>query len=141
MDDLDDKFIKWEQLDRELGAGGAEFAVPEITKSIALALLVPSEIEQQFISAPEGSLNTFQQQIAYVKQRITDDKARNMSAKTLNQANTINEVGTEQPKSVDEQGDVEHSDENLINALNHMTKEQTIMHMKGKDNGQVQLEL
>ena len=38
MDDLEDKFNKWEQLGRELGAGGSEFAVPEITRSIALAL-------------------------------------------------------------------------------------------------------
>ena len=45
MEDLEDKFSKWEQLDRELGAGGSDFAVPEITKSIALALLVPHEIE------------------------------------------------------------------------------------------------
>ena len=103
--------------------------MPEIAKSIALALLVPSEIEQQFISAPEGSLKTYQQQITYVKQRITDDKARNMSAKALDQANTINEVGTEQPKAVDEQGDVEHCDENLIYALNHMTKDQIILYM------------
>ncbi len=36
-----------------------------------------------------------------------DDKARSMSAKTLEQANTINEVGTEQPKAIEEQGDVE----------------------------------
>ena len=55
-----------------------------------------------------GSLKTYQQQIAYVRQRITDDKARSMSAKTLKQANTVNEVGTEQPKSVDEQGDIEN---------------------------------
>ena len=121
MDELEDKFDKWEQLDRELGAGGSAFAVPEITKSIALHLLVPLEIEHQFISAPEGSLNTYQQQVAYVRQRITDDKARNMSAKTLNQADTINEVGTEQPKAIEEQGDVEYCDENLINALSHMT--------------------
>ena len=136
MDDLEDKFNKWEQLDRELGAGGSEFAVPEITKSIALALLVPLEIEQQLISAPEGSLKTYQQQIAYVRQRITDDKARNMSAKTLEQANTINEVGTEQPKAVEEQGDVEYCDENLINALSHMTKkDQIIMYVRGKGKG------
>ncbi len=97
MEDLEDRFNKWEQLGRELGAGGSDFAVPEITKSIALTLLVPDEIEQQFISAPEGSLKTYQQQIAYVRQRITDHKARNMSAKTFKQANTINEVGAEQP--------------------------------------------
>ena len=105
MDDLEDKFNKWEQLDRELGSGGSEFTVPDINKSIALALLVPHEIEQQFIAAPEGSLKTYQQQIAYVRQRVTDDKARSMSAKTLKQANNINEVGTEQPKPVDEQGE------------------------------------
>ena len=138
-DDLNDTFNNWEQLDRELGAGGAEFAVPENIKSIALALLVPSEIEQQFISAPEGSLKTYQQQIAYAKQRIADDKARNMSAKTLKQANTIIEVGTEQPQSVDEQGDIEHVDENLIYAFSHMTKDQIIMHMKGQGQGLVQL--
>ena len=132
MDELEDKFNKWEQLDRELGAGGSEFTVPEITESISLALLVPHEIEQQFISAPEGSLKTYQQQIAYVRQRITDDKARNMSAKTLKQASTINEVGTEQPKSVEEQGDFDYHDENLINALSHLTKEQFMMYVIGK---------
>ena len=135
MEDLEDKFNKWEQLDRELGAGGSEFAVPEITNSIALALLVPLEIEQQFISAPEGSLKTYQQQVAYVRQRITDDKARNMSAKTLKQANTINEVGGEQPKSIEEQGDGEYCDESLINALSHMTKDQIIMYVRGKGKG------
>ena len=62
MDELEDKFNKWEQLDRELGAGGSEFTVPEITKHMSLALLVPHEIEQQFVSAPEGSLKTYQQQ-------------------------------------------------------------------------------
>jgi hypothetical protein len=135
MEDLEDKFNKWEQLDRELGAGGSEFAVPDITKAIALALLVPHEIEQQFISAPEGSLKTYQQQIAYVRQRINDDKARTMSAKTLKQANGINELGMEQPKGADEQGDVDYNDENLINALSHMTKDQIIMYVRGKGKG------
>ena len=135
MEDLEDKFNKWEQLDRELGAGGSEFAVPDITKAIALALLVPHEIEQQFISAPEGSLKTYQQQIAYVRQRITDDKARNMSAKTLKQANNINEIGTEQPYIIEEQGDAEYCDEHLINALSHMTKDQIIMYVRGKGKG------
>ena len=135
MDDLEDKFNKWEQLDRELGAGGSEFTVPDITKSIALALLVPHEIEQQFIAAPEWSLKTYQQQIAYVRPRITDDKARSTSAKTFKQANTVNEVGTEQLKSVDEQGDIDYNDENLINALSHMTKEQIIMYVRGKGKG------
>ena len=45
----------------------------------------------------------------------------------MKQANTINEVGAEQPRAVDEQGDIEYIDENLINALSHMTKEQIIM--------------
>ncbi len=112
MDDLEEKFNNWEQLDRELGAGGGAFAVPDITKSIALTLLVPNEIEQQFISAPEGSLKTYDQQITYVRQRVMDNKARAMSNKTLKQANTINEVGGEQPKSIDEQGDVDYSDIN-----------------------------
>jgi hypothetical protein len=135
MEDLEDKFNTWEQLDRELGAGGSEFAVPDITKAIALALLVPHEIEQQFISAPEGSLKTYQQQIAYVRQRINDDKARTMSAKTLKQANNINGIGMELPKGVEEQGDVDYCDENLINALSHMTKEQIIMYVRGKGKG------
>ncbi len=39
-----------------------------------------------------------------------------MSAKTLKQANSIKEIGTEQPRSIEEQGDVEYCDENLINA-------------------------
>ena len=81
MGDLEEKFNNWEQLDRELGAGGGAFAVPDITKSIALTLLVPSEIEQQFISAPEGSLKTYDQQITYVRQRVMDNKARAMSNK------------------------------------------------------------
>ena len=98
MEDLEDKFNKWEQLDRELGAGGSDFAVPEITKSIALALLVPHEIEQQFISAPEGSLKTYQQHIAYVRQRITDDKARNMSAKTSNRPATSTKLALNSPR-------------------------------------------
>ncbi len=105
------------------------------TKSIALALLAPLEIEQQFISAPEGSLKTYQQQISYVRHWITDDKARNMSAKTLNQANAINEICIEQPRTVEEQGDIEYGDENLINALNHMTKDQIIMYVRGKGKG------
>jgi len=58
-----------------------------------------------------------------------------MSAKTLKQANTINEVGTEQPKSVDEQGNVEYCDQKLINALSHMTKDKIVMYMKGKGKG------
>ena len=58
-----------------------------------------------------------------------------MSAKTLKQANNINEIGMEQPKAVDEQGDVEYCDQTLINALNHMTKDQIIMYMKGKGKG------
>ena len=58
-----------------------------------------------------------------------------MSAKTLKQANTVNEVGTEQPNAVDEQGDVEYNDENLIKALSHMTKEQIIMYVRGKGKG------
>ena len=135
MDDLEDKFNNWEQLDRELGAGGGAFTVPDITKSIALTLLVPVEIEQQFISAPEGSLKTYDQQITYVRQRVMDNKARAMSNKTLKQANTINEVGGEQPKSIDEQGDVDYSDQNLINALNHMSKDQLIMYVRGKGKG------
>ena len=102
---------------------------------MALALLVPHEIEQQFISALEGSLKTYQQQIAYVRQRITDDKARTMSAKTLKAANTINEVGMEQPKAIEEQDDVEYCDGNLINALSHMTKDQIIMYVRGKGKG------
>ena len=77
------------------------FSAPDITKSIALALLVPIEIEQQFVSAPEGSLKTYDQQITHVRQRIMDNKARSMSAKTLKQSNTINEVGGEQPKSIE----------------------------------------
>ncbi len=95
--------------------------MPEITKSIALALLVPFEIEQQFISAPEGSLKTYQQQITYVRQRITDDKARNMSANTLKQANNIHEVGTELPTASEKQEDVDYCDEKLSNALSHIT--------------------
>ena len=58
-----------------------------------------------------------------------------MSAKTPKQANSVNEVGTEQPEPVDEQGDVEYSDENLVNALSHMTKDQILMYMKGKGKG------
>ena len=58
-----------------------------------------------------------------------------MSAKTLNQANIINEVGTEQPEAIEEQGDVEYCDENLINALSHMTKDQIIMYVRGKGKG------
>jgi len=58
-----------------------------------------------------------------------------MSAKTLKQAGTINEVGTGQPKSVDEQGDFDYHDENLINALSHLTKEQLMMYGKGKGIG------
>ena len=135
MDDLEDKFNKWEQLGRELGSGGSEFTVPDIAKSIALALLVPHEVEQQFIAAPEGSLKTYQQQIAYVRQRITDDKAHSMSAETLKQGNTVNEVGNEQPRAVEEQGDIEYHDENLINALSHLAKEQFMMYVKGKGKG------
>ena len=41
MSDLEDKFNNWEQLGRELGAGGELFHVPDITKNIALAQLVP----------------------------------------------------------------------------------------------------
>ena len=139
MEDLEDKFNKWEQLDRELGAGGADFTVPEITKSIALHLLVPDEIEQQFISAPEGSLKTYQQQIAYVRQRITDHKARNMSAKTIKPANTINEVGAEQPGAIEEQGN-DTCNENLINAISHLyqhqyTKDEILMYVRGKSKG------
>ena len=100
MHELEEKFNAWEQLDRDLGAGGSDFAVPDITKSIALALLVPLEIEQQFISAPEGSLKTYDQQITYVRQRITDNKARSMSAKTLKQANTLKEVGGNNPHTL-----------------------------------------
>ena len=62
-----------------------------------------------------------------------------MSAKTLKQASTVNEVGTEQPKAVDEQGDIEYNDENLINALSHMTKEQIIMYARGKGKGKYNL--
>ncbi len=58
-----------------------------------------------------------------------------MSAKTLKQANTINEIGTEQPRTVEEQGDVEYCDENLINALSHMTKDQILMYVRGKGKG------
>ena len=58
-----------------------------------------------------------------------------MSAKTLNQATTINEVGTEQPKAVEEQGDLDYHDENLINALSHLTKEEVMMYVKGKGKG------
>ena len=101
---------------------------------LSLYIFVPHEVKQQFIAAPEGSLKTYQQQIAYVRQRITDDKARSMSAKTLNQANNINEVGTGQPKAVDEQGDIGY-DENIIYAFNHMTKEQIIAYVKGKGKG------
>ena len=61
-----------------------------------------------------------------------DNKARALISKTLNQANTINEVGGGQPKSIDEQGDVDYCDHNLTNALNHMPKGQIIMYMKGK---------
>ena len=129
MEDLEDKFNKWEQLDRELGAGGSDFAVPEITKSIALALLVPHEIEHQFISAPEGSLKTYQQQIAYVRQRITDGKARNMSAKTLKQASNINEVGNGQPTAVDQQGDVEQGDADLIYAPRLQAQGLSLIHI------------
>ena len=93
------------------------------------------------ISAPEGSLKTYQQQIAYVRQRITDDKARNMSAKTLKQASNINEVGNGQPTAVDQQGDVEQGDANLIYALRLQaqgyTEDQVIMYMKGYTEDQV----
>ena len=58
-----------------------------------------------------------------------------MSAKTLTQASNLNEVGTEQPRAVDEQGDTEPVDENLIYAFSHMTKDQIIMYMKGKGKG------
>ncbi len=58
-----------------------------------------------------------------------------MSAKTLKQANNINEVGTEQPKSIEEQGGVEYCDESPINALSHMTKDQIIMYVRGKGKG------
>ena len=61
MSDLEDKFNSWEQLGRELGAGGELFHVPDITKNIALAQLVPKDIENQFIVAPDGSLQTLNQ--------------------------------------------------------------------------------
>ncbi len=67
-----------------------------------------------------------------------DNKARALSSKTLKQANTINEVGGEQPKSIDEQGDVDYSDLNLINALSQMPKDHwdlVLMYMKGKGKG------
>ena len=54
MDDLEQKFNNWEQLDRELGAGGGAFAVPDITKSIALTLLVPNENRAQIHLSPRG---------------------------------------------------------------------------------------
>jgi hypothetical protein len=68
-----------------------------------------------------------------------DNKARALSTKTLKQANTINEVGGEQPKPIDEQADVDYCDHNLINALNHMSKDQIIMYMKGQGQRQAQL--
>ena len=64
-----------------------------------------------------------------------DDKARIMSAQPLKRANRINDIDAEQPKAVDEQGDVEYCDQNLINTLNHMTRDQIIMYMKGKGKG------
>ena len=73
--------------------------------------------------------------MAYVRQRITDDKARNMSANTLKNAKNLNEIYLEQPKAVDEQGDIEYGDDNLINALSHLTKDQLLMYVRGKGKG------
>ena len=42
MDELEVKFNEWEQIGRDLGTGGSAFAVPEITKGIALSQLVPT---------------------------------------------------------------------------------------------------
>ena len=83
MSDLEDKFNTWEQFGRELGAGGELFHVPDITKNIALTQLVPKDIENQFIVAPNGSLQTLSQRVVYIRQRIATHKADSMSATVL----------------------------------------------------------
>ena len=71
MNELETKFAEWEQLGRDLGVGGADFKVCEITRGIALSQLVPKEFEHQFNIDPER-LGTFAQKMHYVRQRISD---------------------------------------------------------------------
>ena len=67
MDDLEAKFNEWEQLARDLETGGGRFDVPDVTKNIALEQLVPKDIENQFRVAPDGSLQTRNQRVVYVR--------------------------------------------------------------------------
>ena len=54
MNELEPKLAEWEQLGRDLGTGGADFKVSEITRAIALSQLVPKDIEHQIIIDPES---------------------------------------------------------------------------------------
>ena len=89
-------------------------------------------MEQQFNIAPEGSLKTYAQKVKYVRQRIADNKARSLSAKTLKQANSVNEVTTEQPTPVEDKKNVDTDP--IINVMEHF-----LMYMKGKRQRQVQI--
>ena len=76
----------------------------------------------------KGSLDTYAQNTKYVRQRITDNKARSLSPKTHKQASPINEVTTEQPEPVEEKKDAG------ADSFQH-TFENFIMYMKGKGKG------
>ncbi len=62
IDDLDVNLDEWEQIGRDPGIGCSSFAVPEITKGIALSQLVPTHVEHQLVLAPD-KLKTFSQKI------------------------------------------------------------------------------
>jgi hypothetical protein len=94
MDDLENKLNDWEQLARDIAAGGGLYEVADITKKNALDQLVTPEIENKFIEAVahDGSLQTLSQRIAYTRQRITAYKAKCMSAKVLKHAPPVHQI-------------------------------------------------
>ena len=99
MSDIEEQFNNWGQLSRELDAGGESFHVSDITKSIALEQLVPRGIENQFMVAPDGSLQTLNHRAAYIRHRITKYKADTMSAKVLKHTPPLHQLAPgEEPK-------------------------------------------
>jgi len=151
MSDLEEKFNNWEQLSRDLDAGGESFHVSDITKNIALEQLAPKEIEHQFMVASDGSLQTLSQRANYIRHRITNHKADIMSAKVLKHTPPIHQLAPgEEPKlwdpasvkatptpdlvmSLNTMNEGEYWDEAIVNA---MTTNDLVWYMnKGKGKG------
>ena len=94
MDDLENKVNDWEQLARDISAGGGLYEVADITKKNALGQLVTPEIESKLIEAVahDGSLQTLSQRFAYTRQRIVAYKTKCMSAKVLEHAPPVHQI-------------------------------------------------